>query len=124
MANPNVLAASALYGDNNYAALSTTSATQLINNASGSGKVYRINSIIVANVNGSAAADITLNLYSAASLGGTAYAIASTVSVPADSSVILVDKTNAFYLKENQSVGVTAGTANYLTVVASWEDIS
>jgi hypothetical protein len=86
--------------------------------------VYKINTIIVANVDGTNAADITVNKYSAAALGGTAYPIASTVSVPADASLIVVDKTTSIYLKENESIGATAGTASDLVVTCSWEDIS
>jgi hypothetical protein len=57
-------------------------------------------------------------------LGGTAFPIASTISVPANASLIITDKTTSFYLLENQSIGATAGTANYLTVTASWETIA
>lgn len=124
MANPNIVNVTAIYGNNATVALSTTSATTIINNAASSGKVYKVNSIVVANVDGSTAADITINIYSEDDLGGTAYAIASTISVPADASLIVTDKTTSFYLKENQSVGATAGTSNDLVVTASWEEIN
>ena len=65
-----------------------------------------------------------LSVVSAAALGGTAFPIASTVSVPADASLIVVDKTTTIYLKENESIGATAGTASDLVVTCSWEDIS
>ena len=124
MANPNIVAVTAIYGNNSLTSLTTTNATSIINNAASSGKVYKVNSIVVANVDGTTAADITINIYSAASLGGTAYPIASTISVPADSSIIITDKTTSFYLKEDQSVGATAGSASDLVVTASWEEIN
>lgn len=124
MANPNIVAVTAIYGNNSLTSLTTTNATSIINNAASSGKVYKVNSIVVANVDGTSAADITINIYSAASLGGTAYPIASTISVPPDSSLIITDKTTSFYLKEDQSVGATAGTASDLVVMASWEEIN
>lgn len=124
MANPNIVNIAAMYGENATVALSSTSATSIVSNAASSGKVYKINSIIVANVDGTSAADITINVYSAAALGGTAYPIASTISVPADASLIVVDKTTAIYLKENQSIGAIAGAANDLVVIASWEEIN
>ena len=124
MANPNIVNVAAIYGNNSLTALSTTSATSIINNAASSGKVYKVNSIVVSNVDGTSAADITINIYSAASLGGTAYAIVSTVSVPADASLIVTDKTTSFYLQEDQSVGAIAGTASDLVVTASWEEIN
>lgn len=124
MANPNIVSVSAIYGENSLTSLSTTSATSIVSNAASSGKVYKINSLIVANVDGVSAADITINVYSQAALGGTAYALASTVSVPADATLVVIDKNTSIYLKENQSIGATAGTANDLVVVASWEEIN
>jgi hypothetical protein len=124
MANPNIVNVTTIYGNSSQTALSTTSATSLVSNAAASGKVFKINSIVVANVDGTSAADITINVYSAAALGGTAFAIASTISVPADASLIVTDKTTSFYLLENQSIGAIAGTANDLVVTASWEEIN
>ena len=124
MANPNIVDVAAIYGNNSSTALSTTSATASVNNAASSGKVYKVNMITVANVDGTNAADITINKYSQDDLGGTAYAIVSTVSVPADATLIVLDKTTALYLKEDESIGATAGTANDLVVTASWEEIN
>lgn len=127
MANPNIVNVTAIYGNTSSTLISSTAdpfATALVNNAASSGKVYKINSIVVANVDGTSAADITINLYSAASLGGTATAIASTISVPADATLIVTDKTTSFYLLEDKSIGATAGAANDLVVTASWEEIN
>lgn len=124
MANPNIVSVSAIYGNNSLTALSTTSATAIVNNAASSGKVYKINSIIVANVDGTSAADISINVYSQDDLGGTAHALASTVSVPADATLVVIDKNTSIYLKEDQSIGATASAANDLVVVASWEEIN
>jgi hypothetical protein len=124
MANPNIVNVATINGNTSTVSLSTTSATSLASNAASSSKIYKVNSIVVANTNGTAAADITINIYSAAALGGTAFPIASTISVPADSTLVVTDKTTSFYLLEDKSIGATAGTANYLTVTASWEEIS
>ena len=124
MANPNIVNVTAIYGNSSQTSLSTTSATSLVSNAASSGKVFKINSITVANVDGTNAADITINVYSQAALGGTAFPIVSTVSVPADATLIVTDKTTSFYLLENQSIGATAGTASDLVVNASWEEIN
>ncbi len=124
MANPNIVNVTAIYGNSSQTSLTTTNATSIVSNAAASGKVFKINSIVVANVDGSTAADITINIYSQAALGGTAYAIASTISVPADASLIVTDKTTSFYLLENQSIGAIAGAANDLVVTASWEELN
>ena len=124
MANPNIVNVTSILGDNSSVSLTTTSATSIVSNAASSGKVLKINTLIVSNVDGTNACDVTINKYSAAALGGTAFAIASTVSVPADASLIVVDKTTSIYLKENESIGATAGTASDLIVTCSWEEIS
>ena len=124
MANPNIISATAIYGNNISVSLSTTSATSIVSNAASSGKIFKINTIIVTNVDGASAADITINKYSPAALGGTAFPIASTISVPADATLIVLDKTTAIYLKENESIGATAAVANDLVVTCSWEEIS
>lgn len=123
MANPNIVNVTTINGNMLSVAVGT-SATSLASNAASSGKVYKINSIVVANIDGTAAADVTVNIYSAAALGGTATAIASTISVPADATLIVTDKTTSFYLLENQSIGAIAGTAGDLVATASWEEIS
>jgi hypothetical protein len=124
MANPNIVNVTSILGENSSTSLTSTSATSIVSNAASSGKVLKINTLIVSNVDGTNACDITINKYSAAALGGSAFAIASTVSVPADASLIVIDKTTSIYLKENESIGAIAGTANDLVVTCSWEDIS
>jgi hypothetical protein len=124
MANPNIVNVTSILGENASVSLTSTSATSIVSNASASGKVLKINTLIVSNVDGTNACDITINKYSAAALGGSAFAIASTVSVPADASLIVIDKTTSIYLKENESIGATAGTASDLIVTCSWEEIS
>lgn len=121
--NPNIVNVSAIYGNTSTVALSSTSATSLVSNTASSGKVFKIDNIVVANTT-STAATITINVYSAAALGGTAYPIASAISVPGNATLIVTDKSTAFYLLEDKSVGATAGTANALVVTASWEEIN
>jgi hypothetical protein len=124
MANPNIVNVTNILGNNSLTDLSTTSATAIVSNPASSGKVYKINTIIVANTDGTDPYPITLSVYSEDDIGGTAFEIASTVTVPADASVILIDKNSSIYLKEDQSIGATAGTASKLIVVASWEEIN
>jgi len=124
MANPNIVNVTTILGNSSQTSLTTTNATSIASNAASSNKVFKINSITVSNVDGTNAADITISVYSAAALGGTAFPIVSTVSVPADATLIVTDKTTSFYLLENQSIGATAGTANDLVVNASWDEIN
>ena len=124
MAAPNIVNVSTITGKTGYVALSTTSATQLVSNAASSGKVFKINMIQVANVDGTSACDVTVDLHSAAAIGGTAYSLISTASVAADSSLVVLDKNTAIYLEEDKSISVTAGTAGDLEVIVSYEEIS
>ena len=50
--------------------------------------------------------------------------LAYQISIPANASLIVSDKTTAFYITENQSLGVISGTASALTYVASFEAIT
>jgi hypothetical protein len=131
MANPNIAALTTINGVTTYYTPSGTSAVVLLPNAASSGHVYRINQIIAANVDGSASVNATVSLYTNGSVaqgsapsGGTAYPIASTIAVPANASLIISDKTTAFYLTEGTSISVTSGTASKITFTVSYEDIS
>ena len=131
MANPNLLAATTASGTTTYLTPGGTTALVLIRNASSSGQVYKINQIVAANVNGSAAVNATVSIYTnggvapgSAPSGGTAYPIISAVSVPANASIVVVDKTTAVYLMEDSSISVTSGTASGITYTISYEVIS
>ena len=124
MAAPNIVNVSTIIGKSATVALSTTSQTTLVSNAASSGKVFKINMIQVANVDGTNACDVTVDMHSAASGGGTAYSLVATVSVGADSSLVALDKNTAIYLEEDRSITATAGTANDLEVIVSYEEIS
>jgi len=124
MAAPNIVNVSTIIGKSATIALSTTSQTTLVSNAASSGKVFKINMIQIANVDGTNAADVTVDMHSAASGGGTAYSLVATVSVPADASLIALDKSTALYLEEDKSITATASAANDLEVIVSYEEIS
>jgi len=127
MANPNIVNVTTILGNTSTYLISSTAdpfATALVNNPAASGKVYKINSIVVANVDGTSAADITIKIFSQDDLAGTGTAIASTISVPPDASLIVTDKTTSFYLLEDKSIGATASVANDFVVTCSWEEIN
>ena len=125
MANPNIAGASTtIYGVTAYLTPGTTAATVLLSNAASSGSVMKINQIVAANVNGSAAVTATVAINNLAAGAGTAFPVASTVSVPPSASLIAVDKTSAIYLMENSSITVTSGTASGITYSISYELIA
>jgi hypothetical protein len=124
MTAPNLLSPTTINGKTVTVDLSSTSATSILSNAASSGKVLKVNALYVSNVDGTGNAEITINYYSAAALGGTATQIASTVVVPADATLVVIDKDAYIYLEENTSLGATAGSSSDLKIVCSYEDIS
>ena len=123
MANPNILNATSIYGNSNYLVPSGTSATTWTALTPAVGTVNRIDYIMAANVTGTAA-NITVSLNSATGGGGTAYRIAFQISVPANTTLILSDKSTAIYLGESQSIVVTSGTSSAIEMTASYEAIT
>jgi hypothetical protein len=123
MAAPNLIGATTINGKTTGANLTSTSATTVLNNASGSGKCLKVNTLNVSNYTESAAT-ITIGWYNAANVGGTQFAIAGNMAVPANATLNIIDKSSQYYLEENTSLGATAGTANALIVTCSYEDIS
>ena len=134
MAAPNIVNVATITGSTAYQSLTNTNDNALISNAASSNKVLKVNNIFVSNINGVAAATVTLSYRSAANAvtdgtlttasSGTAYRIAYQISVPANTTLMLLDKAGALYLPENASLSIQAGTASYLEVVASYELIS
>lgn len=129
MANPNIVNVTSILGGTLYRTPSSTAAVSLLNNAASSGTVVKIESLVAANTSGSPV-NCTVSYYSNATTegsapsGGTAYPICSTVVVPANASLVVIEKTNGIYLLENACISVTSGTANNLTFTVSYEVIS
>ena len=125
MANPNIVSVSSIYGGNAGWNLSTTlTATLLTVDAE---KIVKINRITCANVDGTNAAD--LNLYvdgmgSGASgvtttgADATVY-LAKTISVPADSTLVVSD--TPIYLMEADVLKGGASAASDLDLFISYE---
>jgi hypothetical protein len=134
MANPNLIGTTTIYGNTGYLLPSVTTAGQVNWTHNGStaltgltpaaGSVNKINSIVVTNVTGSNAS-LYVSIANNPTWGsGTAYYIAYNITVPPAASIIVTDRTNYFYVTENQSVGVQSGTASALVFVASFEVIT
>ena len=117
MAAPNIVNVATITGKTAVQAVGT-SATAIVTNSAGSGKVFKINALYVANVDGSVAADITVDIYRST----TSYPIAYTVQVPADDVLDIVSK--AIYLEEGDSLRCLASAVSKLTAVCSYEEIS
>lgn len=123
MANPNIVNVASIYGSTTYLVPTTTTATAWTGLTPAAGTVNKVGSIVATNVTGTAAA-ITVSINSAVSGGGTAYRLAYQTTVPANSSLIVVDKSTSIYVGEAQSIVVTSGTTNAIEMTATYEAIS
>ena len=134
MANPNIVNVTVINGNTAYVIPSTTSATtswthngttSLTGLTPAVNTVNKIDSIVVANTTATAA-NCTVAIANNATFGsGTVIAyLAYQISVPPNAVLVVTDKTTSFYVTENQSVGVTSGTASALTYTASFEAIT
>lgn len=134
MSAPNIVNVATITGSIAYQSLTNTNDNALVSNAASSSTVVKLNNIFVSNVNGVSAATVTLSYRSAANAvtngtlttasSGTAYRIAYQISVPANTTLQLLDKSGSIYLPENSSISIQAGTASYLEVVASYDIIA
>ena len=119
MAAPNIVSVATITGKTDVLD-ATTTATAVTTNSAASGQLYKINAVIVANVDGTNDADITIDLFRSS----VAYKLVSTVTVPADSTLVALSKENSIYLEEGDSLRATASANSDLQVLCSYEIIS
>ena len=133
MAAPNLVSPTTINGKTVTTSVTTAAtATEILSNAASSGKVLKVNALYIANADGTTALEVTVNFYTGAFSGGsptgTAFPITSTVSVPADATLVVIDKDAYVYLEENRSLGIIVGAGGFnsgdIQVVCSYEDIS
>jgi hypothetical protein len=123
MSSPNLITANVILGKTTGLLLANTTTQIILNNPSGSGKTFKINTLNLANPS-SATVTSTVYWYSLANISGTGFQIAGNINVPAGTTLNIIDKSSQYYLEENTSLGTVAGTANALIVTCSYEDIS
>ena len=123
MANPNIVNVTSIYGNTSYLIPSTTAATTWTALTPATGTVNKIDNIVASNVTASNAT-VTVAINSAASGAGTNYRLIYQLPVPVNASVVIVDKSTAFYLGEAQSIVVTVGTASAIELTSSYEAIT
>ena len=119
MANPNIVNVTEIYG-NTSVTLATTTQANIVANAANSGKIYKINALYVANMHGTNAADVNVNFMNASN---AAFSIASTISVAADSTTVLITKDSSIYLTEGTYIQANANVVSSLHLTCSWDEI-
>ena len=119
MATPNIVNVATINAKNAAGAITTSRASAVDVPAE---KVAKINTILIANIDGTNAADVTIEV--SIDNGSNYVAIAKTISVPADSSLVVIGKDNGFYLDETDLLAVTASANSDLTYFVSYEEIT
>ena len=118
MAAPNIVNVTSIYGKTHAASLSTTVTTDIL--TCPSDKVLKINSIIIANIDGTNAADTTVQ-FNDASTGP--WHLAKLVSVPAKSTLIVLGKDAPIYLEEGDKIRGGASATSDLEIIISYEEL-
>jgi hypothetical protein len=119
MANPNIVNVATING-NTAVQLITTTPTAIVSNAAASGKIYKINAIVVTNVDASNSATLTVDLYRSS----TAYRLIYNLTIAINTAYTPIDKSLCLYLLEGDSIRLTASANSRLEAVATWEEIS
>lgn len=119
MAAPNIVNVTSIYGKTIGASLGTTVTTDIL--TCPSNKVLKINSIIVSNVDGTNAADATVYFYDSSATAR--YALAYTISVPADATLVVLSKDTSIYLEESDQIEAGASASSDLQIVISYEEL-
>ena len=118
MATPNIVNVATINAKNATALLDGTSRTTAVDVPAE--KIAKINTILIANIDGSNAADVTIEV--STDDGSSYVAIASTISVPADATLSFLE--NPIYLDETDILAVTASANSDLTYFVSYEEIT
>jgi len=119
MAAPNIVNVTNIIGNTAVQAV-TTSATAIVENSAASGKVYKLNCIVVSNIDASNVATITVDLYRSS----TAYNLVTNIPVAVSTSFTPIDKSLSLYLLEGDTIRLTANANSRLQAVCSWEEIA
>ena len=117
MAAPNIVNVTTIYGKTAVQAVGT-SATVIISNSAGSGKVLKINALYAGNIDTSTNYDVTVDFYRST----TAYRFVPTVTIPSKASLDVISK--PVYLEEGDSLRLTASAANKIDAICSYEEIN
>ena len=119
MAAPNVVNVTSITGKTQGSALTTSNADQIV---CATDKLVKVNSIIVANVDGTNAADVDVSFVDSSS-GNLVLHLAKTVTIPAKSTLVVLGKDAPIYLEEGDKIQAKASAAGDLEIVLSFEEL-
>lgn len=124
MTAPNIAGLTTVKGKSVGVEVGTNDTTLVFNDATSSGvpnRVFKINSVVVSNVDGTNSATVQVKLRKNAT---TNYFLANEITVPANATLVVVTKDMQLYLEENDSILVVASAADDLEAICSYEEIA
>ena len=100
--------------------------TTIVKNAASSGKVIKINTLSCAAIGDTTGASVYIYDTAATHISaGATVSVGTTITVPVNSVVSIIDKNNSIYLEENKQIGIIGqSNAGHLDVTCSYEEIS
>lgn len=116
MAAPNIVNVTAIYGKTAVMAV-TTSATAIVTNSAASGKVFKVNSLLISNVSSNNVL-VTADLFRSS----VAYEFAYQISIPIGATLDILSK--SLYLEEGDSLRLLSSAAASMKAVCSFEEIN
>lgn len=119
MAAPNLRSPSTIIGKTTAYPVTGTLA-QVLSNSAASGKVFKVNTIRCANVDGVSAASLDVSLFRSA----THYYLIKGISIDAGKALIVSDKNEYIYLEEGDALYAKASAASDLELTVNYEEIS
>ena len=126
MAAPNIVNVATITGITTFKAginTETAGVSVIVTNPASSGKVLKINSLVASGIGETTG--VTVKLHNVAAGAGATVSIATTVSVPTFSSLVIISKENSIYVQENQSISAfKQPNAGDIDIICGLEDIS
>jgi len=119
MAEPNIVNVSSIYGRTTSGTLTTSLSTDYL--VCPSNKVLKVNSIICANIDGTNDADAVVFFRDSSRSANVA--LASQITVPAKSTLVVLSKDTAIYLEEGDSIRGGANANSDLDIIISYEEL-
>jgi|TARA_R110001606_G_scaffold371383_1_gene528158 hypothetical protein len=130
MSAPNIVGVATITAKIYYDALADTNLTSLVLNPADSGKVFKINMLSAANVDGTNAATVDVSYHPStttavgSTVSSTGYHLAKTITVPADATLVVISKDTSIYMEESSVLAVKCSAANDVDFIVSYEEIS
>lgn len=117
MAAPNIVAVTNILGKSNVSNVHS-GGSPIIGNASGSNKVFKVNALVISNIDSANSVLINVNFVRSSAN----HSIARNMTVPYGTSIEVISK--SIYLEEGDSIFVQSSTNNTAQGVCSYEEIS